>query len=224
MSEFEEIADPEIEERLAYLRGGASKHQIAGGASAKFAGIMLILSLVGGAASLALIMTEKMHLRDPEAALICDVNPFIGCGDWIGAWQNEVFFGISNSVLGFAAFAALAFFSLILLTGAQLPAVNWRLVSCGAALADIWLLWFIYQSLFIKTVLCPYCVMIWIVTIPLTYLILSRSFQAGHFGNGRAQKLGEFLVRNQGGMLGGIYFILFATALFNLWDAISRLF
>lgn len=212
-------SEADLDVRLAYLRGEANAAQLAGGMSRLSAVVLFVCALIGITASLALIITEKQHLLNPDAALVCDVNPFIGCGEWIGAWQNEVFFGISNSVLGFGAFVALAMAALICLCDGKLPRLLWQLLAIGAGAGLVWLIWFMYQSFFVKSVLCPYCMVVWTVTIPSAYLLISRALQARHFGT-RATSLGQFLVRNQGVILTGIYFLVLVTGIFALWDAI----
>lgn len=224
LSPEQELDEAELDARLASLRGAANPQQLAGGVTPAVAIALLILSLIGVAASLALIMTEKQHLLNPDAALICDVNPLIGCGEWIGAWQNEVFFGISNSVLGFGAFAALLMVSLNLICGSKLPRLIWQLLAVGSGAGLGWLLWFMYQSFFVKAVLCPYCMVVWAVTIPIGYILISRAFQAQHFGDGGAMRFGQFLVRNQGAILVGIYLVIIVTGTFALWDSLIRLF
>ncbi|XCB30244.1 vitamin K epoxide reductase family protein [Arcanobacterium hippocoleae] len=217
-------AESELNSRLASLRGDPSAHQLSGGATRTASITLLLCSLIGLSASLALIMTEKQYLMNPDTALVCDVNPLIGCSDWFSVWQNQVFFGVSNSVVGFGAFSALALLSLVLLGGSALPRFLWRILAISSGFAAIWLVWFMYQSFFVKAALCPYCVCVWIAAIPTLYLFISRALQAEHFGSGKAKDAGRFLVRNQSVALTAIYLTVVVTGVFALWDIIMRLF
>lgn len=220
---LETVTELAVEKRLAQLRGDANLRQLAGGATRFDSAVVLILSLIGLSASLALIMSEKKFYLNPDAGLVCDVNALIGCGGWIGSWQNELFFGISNSVLGFGAFSASVMLALLLLNGAQLSRFLWRFFSLVALCAIFWLFWFMYQSFWVKGVICPYCIIVWIVTIPISYILISRALQAKHFGEVGAN-CGRFLVRNQNASLGMIYCVIFVFGTLTLWDSIYALF
>ena len=59
-------------------------------------------------ASIELVLSELKTLKNPHAALSCDLNPLIGCSDSLQSWQGHLLFGIPNSVIGTAVFALAA--------------------------------------------------------------------------------------------------------------------
>ena len=207
----------ELDAKLAKYEALASEEQREGGLPKVSAAIMTVLGLIGMWASLSLIVSEKIKLSDPNASLACDINPLVGCGKWIGTWQNEVFFGISNSVLGLAFFAGITALGLALFSGGRFGSWLWKLLSLGMIGAIVWVLWFQFQSFVVEGSLCPYCVVTWLTTIPLAYLVWSRSLQAGHWGAG-AEKLGSMLVRERFMVVGAIYLVLVIFTIIWFWD------
>ncbi len=217
MSEVSFDTENAIDEKLRKLTGKASMWQLQGGVEKTEALAILVLSAIGWLASLQLILAEKAKLTNPAQALTCDINPWIGCGKWIGSWQNEVFFGISNSVLGLGGFSALIMLGLVFLTRGSFGAALWKILSLGATGGLAWVAWFMYQSYVVEGSLCPYCVVVWLVTLSLTYLLLRNATQAGYWG-AKAQKVGEFLARNQLVILLITYLLWGIATGFWYWD------
>ncbi|MGV9184451.1 vitamin K epoxide reductase family protein [Arcanobacterium canis] len=225
----EDMSDDELtalEARLDAVNGryygSASEHEQLGGARLGSAITMLVTSLVGFTASLGLIMSEKEKLTHPNASLACDLNPLVGCSKWIGQWQNEVFFGISNSVLGFAFFSGMVAIGLVLLTGSRLAPVLWRALSLGASAGIVWVCWFAYMSFFKEGALCPYCVVTWFATIPLWLTVASTSLYAGHWGSAGVAP-GRALTRNRWRITIAIWTLIIVFALVWFWDQWSLL-
>lgn len=218
-----DAADIEFERKLAKLSGKASVETLAGGASRGVALAITILAAIGAFSSLELVLSEKQKLKFPNQALVCDINPLIGCGKWIGTWQNEVFFGISNSTLGLAGFSALLMIGLVLLTGGRFGRLLWQALSAGTVIAISWVGWFMYQSFVIERSLCPWCVVVWFVTIPLTVIVLGTALQAGHLGK-IGVKAGEFIARNRLVLIFGSYLLLILFTTFWFWDQWSLVF
>ena len=65
-------------------------------------------AIIGMLASIELVLSELKTLKNPHAALSCDLNPLIGCSDSLQSWQGHLLFGIPNSVIGTAVFALAA--------------------------------------------------------------------------------------------------------------------
>ncbi|MFY9263597.1 MAG: vitamin K epoxide reductase family protein [Actinomycetaceae bacterium] len=217
LSEVEQLSEAELDRRIARYAALPTDEQRRGGAPRELAFVMTITGLVGMFASLMLIMSEKERLSDPSAHLLCDINPLLGCGTWIGAWQNEVFFGVSNSVLGLAFFAGITGLGLVLLARGRFDFWLWKLATLGASLGIMWIVWFGYQSYVVEGSLCPYCVVTWLATIPLFVHLLARTMQAGAWGSG-AEKAGSALVRNRWIIIVLVYVVLVAFTVIWFWD------
>jgi uncharacterized membrane protein len=74
-------------------------------------------------------------------------------------------FGFPNMLLGLGAFAAVIVLGLTVLAGTHLHRMLWLGLNAGAFVGVIFVHWLIWQSLYEITRLCPYCAVVWTVTI-----------------------------------------------------------
>lgn len=217
MADMLELTVEEMDRKIAKYEARPTDHQLRGGAPRELAIVLLVGGALGVFASLMLIMSEKAKMANPEAILLCDVNPLIGCGKWIGTWQNEVFFGVSNSVLGLAFFAGLLALGLVLIFEGTFSSWLWTATTAALGAGIVWIFWFAYQSYVVEGSLCPYCVLTWLVTIPMFVNMLARTLQAGHAGKG-TMDAGSALVRNRWIIVGIIYGLLVIFTIVWFWD------
>ncbi|MDJ0384696.1 vitamin K epoxide reductase family protein [Streptomyces sp. G-G2] len=85
-------------------------------------------------------------------------------------WQGNLL-GFPNMLLGIAGFAALAALGLALVAGAVLPHWLWRGVWAGITAGFVFTVWLIGQCLFVIGALCPWCMAVWAVMIPLFWYV-----------------------------------------------------
>ncbi|MDO5672274.1 MAG: vitamin K epoxide reductase family protein [Actinomycetaceae bacterium] len=137
--------------------------------------LYLLTSLTGALASLALLMTELDHLKNPDQALSCNINPLIGCGSSLLTWQAHLLAGIPNSALGLVVFTICATLSILLLSKTRLPAWVWYAWGAGLSLGAAGIVWFLYQSVTVFKALCPYCMVVWAAIIVLWVHIGARA-------------------------------------------------
>ncbi|UNX53640.1 vitamin K epoxide reductase family protein [Georgenia sp. TF02-10] len=172
--------DLDLERELAALdRTRPSAHQRAGGAPRELAWLLTVAGALGLLAAVELVLSELAVAADPDAVLACDINPLVGCGTFITTWQAHAL-GIPNAVVGTAAFAALLTVGMMLLAGARVARWFWRALVAGVSLAVVALLFFQYHAFFTIRGLCPYCLVVWVVTIPVVVHVWARAVQAGH--------------------------------------------
>lgn len=100
-----------------------------------------------------------------------------------------------NALLGTAAFAVLTATGLALLGGGRLPRFYWVALMAGSVVAAGSITWFQYQAFTDLRGLCPYCLVVWAVTIPIVVHVLARGLQAGHLP--APQGLRRFLVQER---------------------------
>ncbi|HWS50527.1 MAG TPA: vitamin K epoxide reductase family protein [Microbacterium sp.] len=130
-----------------------------------FAVWLIIASVVGWFAAFQLTV-EKFHLlENPGTDLSCDISAFIQCGKNLESWQGEVF-GFPNPILGITGWMAPLVVGVAILAGARFPRWFWLTFGAGITFAFGFVCWLISQSLFALTVLCPWCMVTWAVTIP----------------------------------------------------------
>lgn len=138
---------------------------------------------VGGAigllAAFVLSVERVKLLEDPDYVPTCSINPVLSCGSVMQTDQASAF-GFPNPFLGIAGFAAVAALGVALVGGAQLPRWLWRAVLGGLAFAVGFVHWLIFQSLYRIGALCPYCMVVWAVTVPIFWYALLQAASAGH--------------------------------------------
>lgn len=138
------------------------------------------LLLAGGAiglvASFVLAVEKIALLKDPGYVPTCSINPVLSCGSIMRTWQAEVF-GFPNPLLGVAAFAAVTTVGAALLAGARFARWFWYGLQAGVSAGVLFVHWLIYQSLFVIGALCPYCMVVWAVTVPLFWYVTLRNLR-----------------------------------------------
>jgi uncharacterized membrane protein len=97
-------------------------------------------------------------------------------------------FGFPNSLIGVVAFSVVVVAGVLAVTRVALPRWFWGGLAAGAALGVVFIHWLIYQSLYTIGALCPYCMVVWAVTIPLFVVVSSIALQP-LAGNGFARFL-----------------------------------
>ena len=127
---------------------------------------LTVLGVVGLAAAFALTVDKIRLLQDPDFVPGCDLNPVLSCGSVMRTDQAEVF-GFPNPLLGLVGFGVVVTVGVLLATGSR-PA---RGVLAGLALGSLagagFVHWLAFQSLYRIGALCPWCLVVWAVTIPI---------------------------------------------------------
>ncbi|MEV8609588.1 vitamin K epoxide reductase family protein [Amycolatopsis sp. NPDC051373] len=143
------------------------------------------LYLVGGAlglaAAIALTLEKIAKLRDPAYVPSCSINPVISCGSVMDSSQASAF-GFPNPLIGIAAFSVVVTFGVVLLTGYTAPRWVWLGMQLGATFGVGFVHWLIFASLYRIHALCPYCMVVWIVTIATFWYTTLHNLRGTAFG------------------------------------------
>lgn len=179
------------------------------------------LLLIGGLAGLfsAIILTlEKIKLlKNPEAVLGCDLNPIIACGSVINTPQAEAF-GFPNPIIGIVGFSAVALIGGALLAGAQFKRWFWVGLQLGVLFAVGFVHWLMFQSIFRINALCPYCMVVWAVTIPIFWYTLLYTLKTRHISTpSRLKKAVDFASKHHADILLVWYLIIIGVILNHFW-------
>lgn len=181
-----------------------------------------ILSLTGAGgvfASLMLSIEEFHHLKHPAQKLACDLNPLVGCGSILDTWQGHAFLGIPNQFFGLAAFAALTTLGVLLLAGIKYPRWIWKGLQLGMLGGVLFVVWFMFESLFVLNHLCPYCMLTWFVTFMAAWYTTVYNLQAKTFTLPKSlKKIGDFAVRHHVDILVSVYLVITLGILWRFWD------
>ncbi|NLG21220.1 MAG: vitamin K epoxide reductase family protein [Actinomycetales bacterium] len=153
---------------------------------------LVLAGLVGLWASFELVLAKFATLDDPDAALGCDFSIIVQCGANLTSAQGEVF-GFPNPLLGLAGFVAPVAVGVALLAGATFARWFWLALQAGVTAGMAFVAWLIGQSIYVLGTLCPWCMVVWAVMIPLFLTVTLRNAAAGVFGTG-VQRAGAYLL------------------------------
>ncbi|WP_245631505.1 vitamin K epoxide reductase family protein [Curtobacterium ammoniigenes] len=155
---------------------------------------LVVTGFVGLYGAFSLVLDEFTKAAHPHAVLHCDVNPFISCSDVMASWQGHLF-GFPNPVIGVMGFVAPIAVGVMLLSGGILRARGfWAAFNAGVFLAWVFITWLFTQTVWAIGALCPWCMLVWSMTIPMFWILTLWNLRRGHlpFGAG-ARRLGETL-------------------------------
>ena len=148
---------------------------------ARFKRILTPLLIGGGSlgllASFKLTLDKMAVLANPSYVPSCDINPVVTCGSVIESAQGAAF-GFPNPFLGLAGFAVVVTIGMSLLAGAKYPRWFWLGLQLGVTFGVVFVHWLIWQSLYTIGALCPYCIVVWTVTIPIFWYVTLHNLQA----------------------------------------------
>ncbi|WP_159702845.1 vitamin K epoxide reductase family protein [Arthrobacter sp. 18067] len=143
-----------------------------------FAWILLITGVIGWLASGALVLEKLEVLKDPNHVTVCDVNPWVSCGAVMQTPQSSVF-GFPNMFIGIVAFAVIITTAMGILAGAKYSRGYWLGLQTGVTLGFAFVVWLWSQALYAIHVLCPFCMVVWAVMIPLFVWVTIRNITHG---------------------------------------------
>jgi uncharacterized membrane protein len=148
---------------------------------------VLIAGVIGLAASFTLTVEKIQILINPDYVPSCSINPVLSCGSVMVTRQAEAF-GFPNPLIGIASFSVVVVTGVLALARVALPRWYWAGLATGTLLGTVFVHWLIFQSLYRIGALCPYCMVVWAVTIPLLVVVSSIAL-APQNGNAVARVL-----------------------------------
>ena len=153
--------------------------------------VLIVTGAIGWYAAFSLTLDKLAVLENPQADLDCNFSVLVQCGANLGSWQGSLL-GFPNPLLGLGGFVAPIAVGVALLSGATFARWFWITFNVGVLGAFALCLWLAYQSIFDLGTLCPWCMLVWAVTIPLFWTLTLANARAGRLGAG-LRPLGERL-------------------------------
>lgn len=135
--------------------------------------------VVGLLAALTLTIEKINMLTDPGYRPTCSINPILSCGSVMTSPQASAF-GFPNPLIGIVGFTVVTTLGVLLLAGLRLPRWCWLGLHAGATFGVVFVHWLIFQSLYRIGVLCPYCMVVWVVTIAVFWYTTLHNVHHGH--------------------------------------------
>lgn len=135
--------------------------------------LVLLAGVVGLVASATLTVEKIRLLGDSSYVPSCNLNPVLSCGSVMATPQASAL-GFPNPLIGIVAFTVVVVTGVLAVAKVGLPQWYWAGMTVGVAAGAAFVHWLIFESLYRIGALCPYCMVVWAVTIPL--LVVSASF------------------------------------------------
>lgn len=182
-----------------------------------FPWLLLVAGLIGLIASFTLTVEKLEVLKNPDYVATCDLNPVISCGSVMRSDQAEVF-GFPNPLMGLIGFTAVAVVGAVLLAGARLKPWFWITFQIGLLFAVGFVHWLIFQTTYRINALCPYCIVVWTVTIPAFWYTLLYNLRQGNIKTPASlHKVVNFAQRHHLDILIAWYLIIIVLILNHFW-------
>ncbi|WP_308163375.1 vitamin K epoxide reductase family protein [Microbacterium flavum] len=147
----------------------------------------------GWVVSFLLYLEYIGQLRGGEPLISCAISPVVTCGPNLLSPGGNLL-GFSNSIIGMVLFLGPVFAAAAALAAPRgLRPWFWRtfaVFTCGAfVLVHV----FAYRSVFEYSSLCPWCMIIWLVTIPLFLTVAGWTLRDGVWGRAGVRAGGAIL-------------------------------
>lgn len=182
-------------------------------------GLLLVIGGLIGLVAAVVLLVEKIALTiNPEYTPTCSINPILSCGTVMNTPQADAF-GLPNPIIGIAGFAAVTVVGAAILAGGVFQRWFWIGMQAGVTFAVVFVHWLIYQSLYVIGALCPYCMIVWAVTIPIFWLTTVQFLQPLRRSVPVRVRSGiEAITEFRGAILTAWYLVIFTLIAHRFWD------
>ncbi len=159
----------------------------------------IVIGAAGWAVSFVLYLEYIGQLTGADALISCDISPIVTCGPNLLSPGGNLW-GFSNSIIGVALFSGPVYAGVAALAAPSgMRAGYWRVYALVVAAAFAFVHVLAYRSVFEYGTLCPWCMIVWLVTIPLFWTVWGWTLRAGVWS--RAGRYGGVGVRCGRGIL-----------------------
>jgi uncharacterized membrane protein len=145
--------------------------------------VLIVTGVIGWYSAFALTLDKFAILANPQTTLDCNFSVIVQCGKNLESWQGAIL-GFPNPILGLGGFVAPIAVGVALLAGASFARWFWFALNVGVGLAFLFCLWLMMTSIFALGTLCPWCMVVWSVTILMFWTLTFQNAKSGVFGEG----------------------------------------
>ena len=179
--------------------------------------LLVVLGMIGFIASADLSIEKVEILINPAYQPSCNISPLLSCGSVMITPQASAF-GFPNPFIGVAGFAIVVTAGMALLAGASFKRWFWLGLEAGTLFGVLFITWLQFQSIFVIEALCPWCMVVWTVTIPIfLYTTLYNLREKNIKVSKKYDSLVRFLQSNHANILIGWYLVIVLTILIKFW-------
>jgi uncharacterized membrane protein len=126
--------------------------------------ILIIGGVIGYICAFIIMFDKVQLLKDPSYVPSCNLNPIISCGNVMSSKQGSAF-GFPNPFIGLGAFPILLTVGMAIKAGAKFKRWFWLGLEAGTIFGLLFIHWLFFESVYRIHALCPWCIVVWIVTI-----------------------------------------------------------
>ncbi len=176
---------------------------------------MSALSAIGISAAVILSIEKIELLLEPGRVASCSISPIVACSPVISSDQASAL-GFPNSFIGIFGFTAVFTASATLLAGAYKLSKNWwRTLLSGITIGAIFCVWLFYEGVFNIGKLCLYCLLVWLVTFALLWLVTAYCIKNKYIDFGK--NLNNIL-SHKVELIAGTYTLIFILIIYRWSD------
>lgn len=153
----------------------------------------IVAGFVAWIVSFLLYREYTGQLMGADALITCDISPIVTCGPNLLSPGGNLL-GFSNSIIGLVLFVGPVYAGVSALASPQgMRAWYWRVFGVFVLGGFLLVHFFAYRSVFEYGSLCPWCMVVWLMTIPLFWTVLGWSLREGLWGSG-GRRVGAFVL------------------------------
>ncbi|MGN6743229.1 MAG: vitamin K epoxide reductase family protein [Amnibacterium sp.] len=143
--------------------------------------LLIVGGLLGLLAAFELTLDKFATIQNANAHLSCNFNLLVQCGKNLASPEGSAF-GFPNPIIGLVCFPAPVFVGVSVLAGARFPRWFWAVFNAGMLFAIGFVVFLITVSIFLLGTLCPWCMLVWSVVIPMFVATTLFNLSWGHLG------------------------------------------
>jgi uncharacterized membrane protein len=178
--------------------------------------ILLFSGIIGLFAAFTLMQDKVAILSDPNYVPSCNINPVLSCGSVIVTDQASIF-GFANPIIGLMTYSVVIALAVLLISRVVLPNWVWLGLNLGALGGLAFVVWLIFQSLYVIEALCPWCMVAWVGTILIFWVTTAENAQAGRFTRSGTPGVISDVISSLRWVLIGSTFLLILALIFINW-------
>ena len=180
--------------------------------------ILLFSGIIGLFAAFTLMQDKVAILSDPNYVPSCNINPVLSCGSVIVTDQASIF-GFANPIIGLMTYSVVIALAVLLISRVVLPNWVWLGLNLGALGGLAFVVWLIFQSLYVIEALCPWCMVAWVGTILNFWVTTAENAQAGRFTrSGTPGVISDVISSLRWILIGSTFLVILALIFINWMD------
>ena len=179
--------------------------------------ILIVAGFIGFAMAFLLMQDKIAIAKNPNYIPVCNINPIISCGKVVQTKQASAF-GFPNVYIGLGAFPILFTIGFALLAEAKFKRWFWLGLQAGTIFGVCFVHWLFFEVVYRIHALCPFCIVVWIVTITAFWYTLLYNLRNGNIKTlKRLTGLVAFMQRHHLDILITWFLIITALILHHFW-------